>query len=320
MMTTNRAAVVWSVVLVLAWVSIACSFSGEVDLDDTEPTSVPAEEATEPSPTNTPKPAEPTEPPEAAPTEEVAVEPTLPPATEVPVEPTEAPPLPTLPPETVEEKDPLEVAEIPELKVPEVDASGGGMGNLGTFRQRMNIKFTADDASYTSVLNYDSEVNTGAQAMHITLGAEGPAAQELPASTVEVIWIGTKMWVKVGKQPWVPVPEDVGALPFDEQMLAVGDFMPYVQYFERVDEREMNGVACAYYTYTADNVPSQYGTVSGSGDICVALDGGYVVHYTLDGHGTFESDEFFQGSGKLVIVYDTYDVGAPIDITAPRAR
>jgi hypothetical protein len=292
MMTTNRAAVVWSVVLVLAWVSIACSFSGEVDLDDTEPTSVPAEEATEPSPTNTPKPAEPTEPPEAAPTEEVAVEPTLPPATEVPVEPTEAPPLPTLPPETVEEKDPLEVAEIPELKVPEVDASGGGMGNLGTFRQRMNI----------------------------TLGAEGPAAQELPASTVEVIWIGTKMWVKVGKQPWVPVPEDVGALPFDEQMLAVGDFMPYVQYFERVDEREMNGVACAYYTYTADNVPSQYGTVSGSGDICVALDGGYVVHYTLDGHGTFESDEFFQGSGKLVIVYDTYDVGAPIDITAPRAR
>ena len=315
-MTKSRAAVVWGVVLVLVGVSIACSFSGAVDLDDTEPTSVPAEEATEPSKpssTNTPKPAEPTEPPEESPTEAAPTE-------EVAVEPTEAPPPPTLPPETVEEKDPLEVAEIPELKVPEVDASGGGMGNLGTFRQRMNIKFTADDASYTSILDYDSEVNTGAQAMHVTLGAEGPAAQELPASTVEVIWIGTKMWVKVGKQPWVPVPEDVGSLPFDEQMLAVGDFMPYVQYFERVDEREMNGVACAYYTYTADNVPSQYGTVSGSGDICVALDGGYVVHYTLNGHGTFESDEFFQGSGKLEIVYDTYDVGAPIDITAPRAR
>jgi hypothetical protein len=194
------------------------------------------------------------------------------------------------------------------------------MGNLATFRQRATIRFTADGASYTSVLNFDSEVNTADQAVHITLGAEGAAAEELPASTVEVIWIGTKVWVKIGKQPWVPVPEDVSALPFDEQMLAVGDFMPYVQYFQRVDERDMNGVACAYYTYTADNVPSQYGTVSGSGDICVALDGGYVVHYTLDGHGTFESDEFFQGSGKLEMVYDTYDVGADIKINAPRAR
>ena len=324
-MTRRRAVLVWGVVLVLVWASIACSFSGEVNLRDTEPTAVPEEEATNPSPTDTPKPADPTEPPEespteVAPTEEVAVEPTVPPATEAPSEPTDPPPPPTLPPETVEEKDPLEVAEIPELKVPEVDASGGGMGSLGTFRQRANIRFTADDTGYTSVLNYDSEVNTADQAIHVTLRAEGEAAQELPANTVEVFWIGTKVWVKIGKQPWVPVPEDVSALPFDEQKLAVGDYMPYVQYFQRVEEREMNGVACAYYTYTADNVPSQYGTVSGSGDICVALDGGYVVHYTLDGHGTFESDEFFQGSGKLVIVYDTYDVGAPINITAPRAR
>jgi hypothetical protein len=60
--------------------------------------------------------------------------------------------------------------------------------------------------------------------------------------------------------------------------------------------------------------------VSGTGAICVALDGGYVVHYTLNGHGTFEDEEFFQGSGTFEIVYDTYDVGAPINIKAPRAR
>jgi hypothetical protein len=325
-MMKDRTVFVWGVVLMLVWVSLACSFSGEINPGNSEPTSATKEEntdeATKPSATDVPTPAEATEPAEesstqVAPTEEVAVEPTLPPPTEAPAEPTEAP---TLPPQTVEEKDPLEVAEIPELKVPEVDASSEGMGHLGTFRQRMSIKFTAEDSSYASILNYDSEVNTDAQAMHVTLGAEGPAAQDLPANTVEVIWIGTNMWVKVGKQPWIPVQEDVGALPFDEQILAVGDFMPYVQYFERVDEREMNGVPCAYYTYTADNVPTKYGTVSGSGDICVALDGGYVVHYTLKGHGTFESDEFFQGSGALELVYDTYDVGAPIDIDQPRAR
>jgi hypothetical protein len=48
----------------------------------------------------------------------------------------------------------------------------------------------------------------------------------------------------------------------------------------------------------------------------VALEGGYVVRYTLDGSGTFE--DYFQGSGTLHLVYDTYDVGAPISIQAPR--
>jgi hypothetical protein len=38
----------------------------------------------------------------------------------------------------------------------------------------------------------------------------------------------------------------------------------------------------------------------------VALDGGYVVRYTLDGSGTFE--DYFQGGGTLHLVYDTYDV------------
>jgi len=56
--------------------------------------------------------------------------------------------------------------------------------------------------------------------------------------------------------------------------------------------------------------------VSGHGDIYVALDGGYVVRYTLDGSGTFE--EQFQGSGTLSLVYDTYDVGADINIQPPR--
>ena len=47
----------------------------------------------------------------------------------------------------------------------------------------------------------------------------------------------------------------------------------------------MNGVPCTHYTYTADNVLTEYGTVSGSGGIYIALDGGHVVHYTFNGHG-----------------------------------
>ena len=90
----------------------------------------------------------------------------------------------------------------------------------------------------------------------------------------------------------------------------------YVRHFQRVEPDEVvNGIPCVHYTYNVQSVPTQYGTVSGHGDVYVALEGGYVVRYTLEGSGTFE--DYFQGSGTLSLVYDTYDVGAPISISPP---
>jgi hypothetical protein len=298
------------VALLLAVNGLACRFSGEVDFGGA--TAVPDADG-EATATPTEPPAEPTNPPptDAPP----PLEPTTPPETEVP-EPTEPPPPPPPPAEPPPDQEPLEVAEIPELTVTDLDPQGQGLGNLGTFRQRMTVSFAAEGSAYTGDYDYDAEVNTGDQAVHFTVSAEGAAAMELPANSVQVIWIGTEMWVKVGNQPWLPVPEGVQALPFDAQVFSAGSFLPYVQYYQKVDDREINGVPCAYYTYDAEGLPTQYGTVNGQGDICVALDGGYVVHYTLDGSGTFE--EYFTGTGTIQIVYDTYDVGADIDITPPR--
>jgi len=56
--------------------------------------------------------------------------------------------------------------------------------------------------------------------------------------------------------------------------------------------------------------------VTGHGDVWVALDGGYVVRYTFEGSGTFE--DYFQGQGTINLAYDTYDVGAAIEIQPPR--
>jgi hypothetical protein len=290
-MTESRSAIIWGVTLLLVVGVLACSFSGEVNLEGSPTTSAPGGSG-------------------AA---------TEPPATEA-LEPTLVPPTATPFAEPPEGENPLEVGDIPELEDPDLDPHGEGLGHLATFRQHMRVSFTEEESGYTSIFNYDAEVNTGDQALHVVVSAEGPAALELPANTVEVIWIGTEMWVKIGRQLWVPVPEGVEELPFAEQVLAVGDFLPYVQHFDKVDERTMNGIPCAYYTYDADNVPTKYGYVSGSGDICVALDGGYVAHYTLDGNGTFADDDFFTGSGAIQLVYDVDGVGDPITITPPRAR
>jgi len=215
------------------------------------------------------------------------------------------------------DQEPLEMAEIPELAVTTLDPTGEGLGHLGTFRQRMTVELTSQESDYTGVYHYDAEANTAEQAVHITVSAEGPAAQELSANQVQAIWIGTQLWIKLGNQPWLPVPESVAEIRFDEQMYTVGDFLPYVQHFQRVEPDEVvNGIRSAHYTYDAQNLPTQYGTMSGHGNVYVALEGGYVVRYTLDGSGTFE--DYFQGSGTLHLVYDTYDVGAPISIQPPR--
>jgi hypothetical protein len=318
-MTKNRSAIIWGGALLLVLSVLACSFSGEVDFGDSAATSESgggsAGEATSTSTTKVPEPAEATEPP--APTD--APSPSEPPATEAPktttAPATEAPPI-----DIPEGEDPLETADIPELEDSSLDPRGEGLGHVPTFRQHMRASFTEEGSDYTSVFDYDTEVNTGDQALHAIISAEGAAAMELPSNTVEVIWIGTEMWGKIGKQPWVPVPEGVEALPFTEQALAIGDMLPYVQHFDKVDDRTMNDIPCAYYTYDAENVPTKYGYVNGQGDICVALDGGYVVHYTLDGNGTFTEEDFFQGSGAIQLVYDVDGVGDPIDIKPPRGR
>ena len=306
----KRLVVLLAVLLLMG--SLACSASGSVEVEGPEVTiAVGGDETTEEA-------VAPTEP--AAATEEATAEAPAPteaasPPTEAPA-PTEQPTVAPPPPPPPADQDPLEAADIPELQVLTLDPHGEGLGNLATFRQRMTVNFVAQDTDYSGTYNYEAEVNTADQAVHITLTAEGAAAQELPSNQVQAIWIGTRLWLKVGNQPWVPVPESVAELQFDEQMMSVGEFLPYVEHFDRVGEETVNGVQTVHYTYNSTNIPSQYGAIDGHGDVYVAVDGGYVVRYTLDGSGTFEQN--FQGSGTISLVYDTYDVGAAISIQPPR--
>ena len=305
-MYRGRTAIVGAVVLLLVLSSLACSISGEVNVEGPALT-ITASEGQSASSGSEETPSS-TAPPPVKPTEE----PTSVPAGDESNESTDS-----AAPEAPDDQEPLEVAEIPELEIPTLDPHAGGMGHLGTFRQRMTVSFTGQESSYTGIYRYNAEVNTTEQAVHITVSAEGPAVQQLPSSQVQAIWIGTRLWIKIGNQPWVPVPESVAETQFDEQMYTVGDFLPYVAHFQRVEPDEVvNGIPSAHYTYDAQNLPTQYGNVNGRGDVYVALEGGYVVRYTLDGSGTF--DEYFQGSGTLSLVYDTYDVGADISIKPPR--
>jgi hypothetical protein len=182
----------------------------------------------------------------------------------------------------------------------------------------MTVQFTGE-GGYSGTYYYDTEVNTGASAVHITIRVEGTMASSLPNNQMEAIWIGDQLWLKVGNQPWIPVPESVADIQFDEQMFSAGDFLPYAPQAQQVQPDEtINGIPSHHYVYSVQDLPLEYGTITGSGDIYTAINGGYVTRYTMDGTGTF--NDYYTGSGAIHLVYDVYDVGAPIDISPPRLR
>ncbi len=277
---------------------------------------VPAPLAGLPSPTVAPG------QPVAVPTE--APQPTSPPeqapaVTEEP--PTEAPPAPTLPPTApppTEAPPPTQPPPAPEEQYTfDPAAWEDSLTTLSSFRQKVVLDFTADSGGAQSRAVYEGEVTTNPTALHSILTVEGQAAAQLPSNRVEVIWIGDQVWVKVGRQPWVRVPTTAIESQYAGQVIGVGELLPFVQQARRVMPDEMvNGIPCKHYVYNVSNLQTEAGMTSAQGDIWVAKDGGYVVRLTMNGHGSYYGT--YATSGTLNLVYDLYDVNAPISIQPPR--
>jgi hypothetical protein len=192
-----------------------------------------------------------------------------------------------------------------------------GLTALGSFRQKVVLEFTADETGAHSRAVYDGEVTTNPAALHSTLRIEGQAAAHLPSNQVEVIWIGDQAWIRVGRKPWVGLSVTAIESEYADQVVSVGDLLPFVEQAVRVmPDETVNGIPCKHYAYDLQNLQSEAGLTSAQGDIWVAKDGGYVVRLTLNGHGTYYGT--YTSSGTLDVVYDLYDVNASITIKPPR--
>jgi len=318
---------IWFVVLLLVGVGLACTADINVAGKKIIIGDAPAEAEPASPPQQPPQPP-PQQPPQNQPppgNEPPQMPPQQPPQGEQP--PGDGPALGS-PPQGEEQAPPAQAeAEPPPppppadqletLQLPSVDPMGDGLANLGTFRQKMVVEFVADQAGYSANYDYNAEVNSDQSAIHIALAADGAAASNMPSNNMEAIWIGERVWVKLGNQPWLPVPQNMAAAPFGEQAVSAGTFLPYAPQAQRIEPDEtVNGVLSRHYRYNVENLSTEAGTITGHGDIFTAVDGGYVVRYTLDGRGNFQQG--LSGSGAIKMVYDTYDVGAAISIQPPR--
>jgi hypothetical protein len=188
---------------------------------------------------------------------------------------------------------------------------------LNSFRQKAVLDFTVEGSGNHSRVTYEGEVTTSPLAMHSLLRVEGQAAAQLPSNKIEAIWLGEAVWVKVGRGPWVQVSTVAIESEFEGQVMSVGDLLPYVQQARRVTPDEtVNGIPCRHYVYDLENLQTDAGMTSAKGDIWVAKKDGQVVRLTMDGQGVYYA--IYRSSGTLSLVYDLFDVNAPISIEPPR--
>lgn len=191
------------------------------------------------------------------------------------------------------------------------------ISSLSSFRQKAVLDFTADGSGDHSRVTYEGEVTTRPLALHSLLRVEGHAADHLPSNKIEAIWIGEQVWVKVGRRPWVQVSAASIKSQFGGQVMGIGDLLPFVQQAQRImPDETVNGMPCRHYVYDMENLRTDAGMTSAKGDIWVAKEDGQVVRLTMDGQGVYYGT--YPSIGTLALVYDLFDVNAPISIKPPR--
>jgi hypothetical protein len=103
-----------------------------------------------------------------------------------------------------------------------------------------------------------------------------------------------------------------------QRTFSADDFLLAAPAAQRVaPDQVVNGIECKHYIYAKNDISFEGGTLDyAQGDIYTAIDGGYVVHYTLYGEGALNN--FFAGqTGTLSLVYNLFDVNAELSIQPP---
>ncbi len=190
-----------------------------------------------------------------------------------------------------------------------------GLSGLASFRQTAVMTLNSNGQSGT--VDYWGEFTTNPQATHGRVTLAGLAAAGLPLPTFEYIVIEGSTWIKVGPLAWIPV-EDVETFT-GQQPFSADDLLFSVPNAQRVmPDETINGIPCKHYVYNTSDLQLPNGYLNSAyGDIYTAVDGGYIVRYTLQGEGTWE--QYFGGmTGVINLNYQVFDVNSGIAIQPPQ--
>lgn len=191
-----------------------------------------------------------------------------------------------------------------------------GLSGLASYRQSATLDFVGGGQS--GRVDYWGEFTASPQATHGRVTLSGLAAAGLPLPAFEYIIIEGETWVKVGRFQWQAVPggtqQVTGQQPYSAETFLFA--WPAAQ--RVLPDEVVNDTPCKRFVYQTTNLVFQGGSLdTASGEVCTAVEGGYVVRYTLNGTGRM--DAFFAGqTGTINLVYNVLDVNASFEILPPR--
>lgn len=190
-----------------------------------------------------------------------------------------------------------------------------GLSGLESFQQTAVAELVS--GSETGKIDYWGKFTTNPKATQGKVTLSGLAAGGLPIPTFEYIIIEEDAWVKIGRQPWIRVEEGVETLT-GKQPYSADDFLFALPAAQRVTPDEtIRDIKCKHYVYTVTDYTYEGGTINNAtGDVYTAVDGGYIVRYTLKGDGVF--DEFGGKQGTIDLIYEVFDVNSGITVDPPR--
>ncbi len=127
--------------------------------------------------------------------------------------------------------------------------------------------------------------------------------------------------IQIGDQQYVVFEDQCfsssageGEGAWDMEVFELEDFLGGLDEAKRVrPDEEVNGILCRHYTF--DETAVSWASLSrAAGEVWVAVDGGYVVKYTLRAEG---ENPVSQEEGRIEWEYELRDVNAPITIEPP---
>lgn len=221
---------------------------------------------------------------------------------------------------------PVTLADTPAIELaPDVQAMVDAMESLPSYRTRTVYEFGEQPVTGT--------LTTGVVEILVEYTHTPPPSQRVVVTDTTVpvddetrisqtVRIGDTTWYDMGDSNWIESTEEAGT-PFQSAGLIFDapDLLVSTTQARKSGSETINGILSDRYTFAQEQLPAfDTGDMdTAAGEFWVARDGGYITRYKLQAAGEdIELSDGLHGRGTMTLVYDLFDIGRAITITAPQ--
>jgi hypothetical protein len=211
------------------------------------------------------------------------------------------------PAETIEEAEETETEE--EISVSSVTS---GLEGLDSYRSHLSMVFQSAEGDEEGQWTIEMDIEYVRDPFAQRIVVQGGGISGVGEGGLESIQIGDQQYAVFGDQCISSSASEDDAI--DMEIFELDDVMGGLEHARRVQPDEtINGILCRHYTFDETAIfwtPLTHA----EGEAWIAVDGDYVVKYTMEADG---KDPSSQQQGHVEWEYEVRDVNAPITIEPP---